>query len=194
MTKKTRNPINSEESIERRRSAVRKILAASSITAGGSVTSWQTPLIESVVLPAHAQTTGPGDQGPVISGQIGASEITGLLDLFISPAYAEEESDLIGGCIEITVDGSFITAAVTLNNSTRGSNTGVLSGCSSTEFIITPVNGFTVEGELDDPVNPTTCSGFVGPYEFSAVINGSCSVIAPTTTACPPPPEGTCPA
>lgn len=190
MNKKNHGTTSS--SIEKRRSAVRKILAAGSVTAGAHASTWKTPLIESVILPAHAQTTGfsSGDQGPVISGQIGTSEIAGLLDLFLSPAYADDGSDLVGGCIDITIEGFSVTVTVTLNTSASDTKSGTLTGCS---FTVANVNGYTVEGQVDNADNPTTCDGFVGPLEFSAVINGSCSVLPPpTTTACVP--DGTtCP-
>lgn len=196
MSKKNRDTTASDESVEKRRSAVRKILAAGSVTAGAGISTWKTPVIESVVLPAHAQTTGPGiggqgagsgGQSSVLSGQIGESQIAGLLDLFLSPAYAEEESDLVGGCIKITIAGISITVTVTLNNSVSDTKSGTVDDC-TLSFTVANVNGYTVAGVVDDLDNPTTCEGSVGAVEFSAVLNGSCTVIpaSTTTTACVP--------
>lgn len=182
---------DSESRSEQRRSAVKKILAASSVATGAGLHSWKTPLVETVVLPAHAQTTGPGNgnQEAVLSGQIGDGGSAGLLDLFMSPAYAQNGSDLVGGCIEITVLGVTITVTVTLNTSVSDTKSGVLDGCTS--FTVFNVNGFTVVGEVDDVDAPTTCTGSVGPVEFSAVLNGTCSVIPATTTTTVCVPDGT---
>lgn len=187
MTKKDRSTISSCESVEKRRSAVRKILAAGSLTAGAGAT-WRTPLVDSVVLPAHAQTSESGSSGSsgilVLGGQIGEpGTTTGLLDLFLRSAYAQEnESDLVGGCIEVTIDGSSVTVTVTLNNGVSDSGSGPLTDCG---FSVAGVNGYTVQGTLDDADNPTIAQGSVGSEGYTAVINGSCSVIEPETTTTP---------
>lgn len=176
MDKKTRKSASSESAVEQRRSTVRKILAAGSVTVGaGASLKWKTPVIETVVLPVHAQTTGPP-----ISGQIGASETGGLLDLFLSPAYAETDaSDLVGGCIDITIFGTVVMATVTLNTGVSDSDSGTLAG---TSFSLPDVNGYSVTGTVDNAQSPTTANGVVGPLAFSAVVNGSCSVVPPSTT------------
>jgi hypothetical protein len=198
MKKGGRNTTSLCESVEKRRSAVRKILAAGSVTAGASASAWKTPLVESVVLPAHAQTSNPGsasdgegNQSAAISGQIGSPETTGLLDLFLRSAYAAED-DLVGGCIEIMVDGSSVTVTVTLNNGDSDTKSGTLTDCG---FTVANVNGYTVTGTVDDADNPTTADGTVGSQDFSAVVNGSCSVVPPATTTddCVPTEGSACP-
>jgi len=170
--------------LENRRAAVRKILATGSLTAGAGASAnvWKVPLIESVVLPAHAQTTdrSTASRNAVISGQVGEPEITGLLDLFLSPAYAADGSDLVGGCIEITIEGDTVTVTVTLNTGVSDTKSGTLNDCG---FTVEGVNGYTVQGQFDDQDNPTRCDGTVGSEEFIAVINGPCSVISPPTTS-----------
>lgn len=201
MKKRVRNTTSSDESVEKRRSAVRKILAAGSVTAGAGAATWKTPLVESVILPAHAQTSNPGsgsddeggqgNQSVAISGQIGSPETTGLLDLFLRSAYAAED-DLVGGCIEIMVDGSSVTVTVTLNNGDSDTKSGTLTDCG---FSVANVNGYTVTGTVDDANNPTTADGTVGSQDFSAVVNGSCSVVPPATTTddCVPTEGSACP-
>ncbi|MGA8258915.1 MAG: hypothetical protein WB783_01755 [Arenicellales bacterium] len=179
---------------------MRKILAAGSVTAGTSVSIWKTPFVKSVVLPAHAQTSDPvnggggpgnGGGGPVISGQIGEPDVAGLLDLFLRSAYAAEE-DLVGGCVEIMIVGSSVTVTVTLNTGASDTKSGTLTDCG---FTVANVNGYTVVGTVDDQNNPTTCDGSVGSEDFSAVLNGSCSVVPPATTTddCVPTESSACP-
>ncbi len=180
---------------------MRKILAAGSVTAGTGASIWKTPFVRSVVLPAHAQTSGPVNTGddpvnsggsPVISGQIGEPEITGLLDLFLSSAYAADD-DLVGGCVEIMIVGSSVTVTVTLNTGASDTKSGTLTNCG---FTVANVNGYTVVGTVDDQDNPTTCDGSVGSEDFSAILNGSCSVVPPATTTddCVPTEGSPCPA
>lgn len=168
------------KSPEQRRSSVRKILAAGSVAAGMGAPLWATPVVKSVVLPAHAQTSETsGRPVVVLRGPIGEPESFGLLDLFLNSAYAAEEDDLAGGCISITIDGSSVTATVTLNTGDSDTKSGILTGCG---FTVANVNGYTVVGTVDDENNPTTGDGSVGSQNFNVVINGSCSVISPTTT------------
>lgn len=183
MSKKNKDTTPLDKPVEKRRSAVRKILAAGSVTAGAVASAWKTPLIKSVVLPAHAQTSGSesGGRNSVLVGQIGNPPIGGLLDLFLSPAYAQDGSDLVGGCIEIAIDGLSVTVTVTLNNSVSDTKSGTLDDCSFS-FEVANVNGFTVTGNVDSVDNPTTINGSVGGEDFEAVVNGSCSVISPSTT------------
>lgn len=190
MNKKQPDTASRDSSVEKRRSAVKKILAGGSVAAGAGITSsleWKTPVIESVILPVHAQTTSPA-----ISGQIGASDVTGLLDLFMSPAYAGADGpdELVGGCIDITIVGKTVMATVTLNTSVSDTRSGPLVG---TSFSIENVNGYQVTGTVDNAISPTTCNGFVGSIEFSAVVNGSCSIVpSSTTTECDSGGGGTC--
>ncbi len=173
---------NDESDVERRRAAVKKILAAGSVASGTGVVAslhWKTPVIEAVVLPVHAQTTPSS-----ISGQIGTNPNASLLDLFMSPAFAGNgvQPGLVGGCIELSVVGTSVTVTVTLNNGVSDTESGSLSG---TSFTIYNVNGYTVTGAVDSATSPSRCEGFVGPVEFSAVLGGTCTVLS-TTTACVP--------
>lgn len=189
MKKEEKKPCSSDEPLEQRRATVRKILAASSVTAGMGASAWKTPVIESVVLPAHAQTSAQISD-VVISAQIGETESLGLLDLFLKSAYAADD-DLVGGCVAIRINGISVTVTVTLNTGERDSKIGTLTNRS---FSVANVNGYTVTGIVDDQDNPTTCEGTVGTHEYSGVINGACSVIPPGTTTTTECPDGTlCP-
>lgn len=59
-----------DEDLKKRREAVRRILVGGGLIAGGQAVpkDWSRPVIDSVVLPSHAQTSpggGPGGPGPV---------------------------------------------------------------------------------------------------------------------------------
>lgn len=121
---------------ESRRKLLRK-LAAGGVAGAALPAAWSKPVIDSVILPAHAQTTGVGAQtagpgvivgggggggtgpGPAPSGSMGRD----LIDFFVNPAEAgtncelecEPEDtmpELFEYCVEIEVshDGTQVTA------------------------------------------------------------------------------------
>lgn len=109
----------------------RKLLKA--ITLGGGATTawklpmdWSKPVVESVTLPAHAQTTSE-DNGPdlpniVSTGGTGMTEATGvlnepdLLDVFAQPAYAVPTNFLFSVCVRIDRAARTFDAFVIVND------------------------------------------------------------------------------
>lgn len=98
-TEKTSNKsttASNEDQINTRRKALKSMLAASGVVAGSQALSseWTRPLVESVVLPAHAQTSNTAstyDSGLVGVGLLSNQPWyakTNLLDSLISPAQA----------------------------------------------------------------------------------------------------------
>lgn len=84
---------------ESRRKLLRK-LAAGGVAGAALPAAWSKPVIDSVILPAHAQTTGSGEivggggggggtgPGPAPSGSLGRD----LMDFLVNPAEAGEGS------------------------------------------------------------------------------------------------------
>lgn len=111
---------------ESRRKLLKK-LAAGGVAGAALPAVWSKPVIDSVVLPVHAQTTGVGvivgggggggtGPGPAPLGSMGRD----LIDFFVNPAEAGENSEsepeppmppLPRYCVEISVrfDGSDVT-------------------------------------------------------------------------------------
>lgn len=98
-TEKTSNKstlASNEDQINSRRKALKSMLAASGVVAGSQALSseWTRPLVESVVLPAHAQTSDTAstyDSGLVGVGLLSTHPWyakSNLLDSLISPAQA----------------------------------------------------------------------------------------------------------
>lgn len=97
---------------------------------GGAVTvtklpaQWTTPVVDSVVLPAHAQTTGPTTPGIVNAGAVGSTEFIGgantpgLLDVFGQPAHALPATYLVSVCIVVDLALSLYDAFVIVNDET----------------------------------------------------------------------------
>lgn len=103
------------DSTNTRNSARRRLLK--SVVAGGGVLAtgkllpenWARPVVQSVVLPAHAQTSlvsfdGLFDTGPLIS-DAGGSQSGSILDMFISPAHAAKFECNTVTRIQINVSG-----------------------------------------------------------------------------------------
>jgi hypothetical protein len=97
------------ESRDPRRKLLKK-LAAGGVVGAALPAVWSRPVIDSVLLPAHAQTTGAGaivgggggggtGPGPAPSRSTGGD----LIDFFINPAQAGEGSELDSYCVEIRV-------------------------------------------------------------------------------------------
>ena len=108
-------PIAGQASSEERRRAVKNILAGSGVVAGAAATSqWSKPIIDAVMLPAHAQTSGP----VTLVGNVSVSpttmnnkqpSATDVLDFFIGTANAgnaPSAPDLAGSCMTMMVDST----------------------------------------------------------------------------------------
>jgi hypothetical protein len=133
--KDSHGPVGTKETAsEASRRKLLKNLAAGGVVGAALPAVWSKPVIDSVILPAHAQTTGPGvivgggggggtGPGPAPSGSPGRD----LIDFFVSPAQAGEDLDVepcfvdcfpeppgpqeLNYCVEIRVktDGSEVT-------------------------------------------------------------------------------------
>lgn len=98
-----KSPITSnEDQIKSRRKALKSMLAASGVVAGSQALSseWTRPLVESVVLPTHAQTSVTAStftSGVVEMTRLDSNQPwyakTNLLDSLISPAHAIDSYD-----------------------------------------------------------------------------------------------------
>ncbi|KAA3630740.1 MAG: hypothetical protein DWQ08_05805 [Proteobacteria bacterium] len=71
----------SQEELETRRASVKKILAAGGLVGGSAVPAkWVTPVIDSVILPAHAQTTDTGNGSSDVQLDFGRFAVSLSLD------------------------------------------------------------------------------------------------------------------
>jgi len=105
-----------ETELKTRRRALKSIIVASGVVAGSQVLSskWTRPLVESVVLPAHAQTSlALSFSSGIVSTKLDLNQPwyakSNLLDTLISPAHANGDAGIRG-----SVCGSGATAG---NNS-----------------------------------------------------------------------------
>lgn len=99
------------------RRSLLKTLAVGGVAGAALPTQWSKPMIDSVVLPAHAQTTsgtvtgggGGGGAGPGPAPSRSTGEA--LMDFFVNPASAGEP-DVEDYCLElsISVNGGTITS------------------------------------------------------------------------------------
>ena len=100
-TESSKNQAISEDNIQgtTRRKALKSLLATSGVVAGSQALSsqWSKPLIEAVVLPAHAQTSGTSGTftSGIINNPIASNRNwfrnSNLLDTLISPAHANHD-------------------------------------------------------------------------------------------------------
>ena len=182
-------------SSEDRRKAVRNILAGTGVVAGvASSPTWVKPAIDAIVLPAHAQTSGPLVFPKVLVGGITAGPIvldpTGrpksILDMFVEPAYADIiEPNLENACLSMDIpdDQSFALTLTFANDEPI-----VVMGTISAGVISGESNGVTVSGMVD--LDGNTAAGIVGNSSgrFEYELDGNaveCIPMATTTTMTP---------
>lgn len=181
---------SSGDELERRRRAVRNILAGAGVVTGSQALSstWTRPVIESVVLPAHAQTTDIV-LGGAIGGGIGAADGSdaGILEHLIRPAHA---APLIGGCIRLTVVGNTVTVLLVLTNNQFGEESTSISGENFSVGIVIDSVTYTINGQFNQVPGPTQASGTAsgggenGSYTVTVGAAGSCvKPSSPGTTA-----------
>lgn len=196
--KKTDQLNKSQIRNEERRNAVRNILAGSGVVAGAAAApAWVKPAIEAIVLPAHAQTSGPLVFPKVLVGNALAQPIAQLnpvqqknsvLDMFIDPAYAGGEYsygkvDLEGACLEMDIpdDESFLLTITFADQEpvdiegTISAN-GMISGSGS---------GIEVDGMADFQANTATgtISNLTGSYQYELGDDiQACIPVSTTTT------------
>ncbi len=188
---------SSLENIENgRRRAVRNILAGSGLTAAATSGQWAKPVLDAVVLPAHAQTStldltlaGNSSLTPVITNAIEATDFN-VLDLFMGSAHAQTSPVNLGGaCLLMRVTDSSFALTLDFFSDPSVVVNGSLSGISFSGS----GNGITVSGALDIGVETSTATGTIsnssGTFNFSIDTNSqSCSPLDPTpstTTAAP---------
>ena len=170
-------------------------LAATGVVGASIPEKSARPVVDSVMLPAHAQTTTGGPQfvGSVLNGITGneptlRNRSDDLVDFFISPAVAAE--DLAGACIEIRsetgtlFDGDTLTYKI-VNGTTLETGSATVSG--------NKYNG-TMDGEPDVTISfehvlvfgIVACIFVVivdGPSTFSAFCCGGDGKTITCTTA-----------
>lgn len=79
MSKKNNTPIPSVDATARDDKRRRLVKGAALGVSGITLTHWSRPVVESVVLPAHAQTTGPSSPQAQVTGA-GAGSTTVVFD------------------------------------------------------------------------------------------------------------------
>ena len=148
-------PVN--ENRDKRRQLLQTLVASGAIAGSALPSQWRKPVVNSVILPAHAQTSGLAFGGPINDG-------LGLLDRVISPAYAGRSfSD---GCIRLDVSSGSVTIKIQDNgDSTFNAITEVKNNKFSTTVGPAEVNGELI---TDDEGNITHIVGTVEGHGFTA--------------------------
>ncbi len=198
----THKPDTKDATRDRRR----KLLAGGGTVLGAAAfpKEWTRPVFETVVLPAHAQTSGSvlGDQLPLSE----ETDAGGWLDYLVPTAHAQTGAGaLLGGCIILAFNGVTVEATLLLSGGGELSNTGTHNPDTGV-FSVTDIGGeYDVNGTSSGGPGPASASGTIqgssgGPLSFDASTGGaSCTPLsstttpAPTTTASPttPPPTST---
>lgn len=181
-------PDTSDANRDRRR----KLLAGGGTVLGAAAfpKEWTRPVFETVILPAHAQTSGSvlGDQLPLTQ----VTDAGGWLDYLIPTAHAQTGTgDLLGGCIILAFNGDTVEATLLLSGGGELSNTGTHNPDTGV-FAVTGIGGeYNVNGTSAGGPGPASASGTVqgsggGSLNFNATTGGaSCTPLASTTTAAP---------
>jgi hypothetical protein len=182
---------NQEPITDGRRKAVRSIIAGSGITAAATAGIWTKPVLDAVILPAHAQTSVAA---VMLAGNVSSSPTASytapiqnsVLDFFVGSVHAQSSGlDLGGACITMAVEGNQFSATLEFVADPAITLEGTVSGGS---FNATG-SGVTISGAVvSDAIS--TASGMVsnsnGTFNFSAdSATNSCEPIAPTTTPSP---------
>ena len=180
-----------KEKLEKRRKALKNILAGSGtvITAAAMQDKWAKPVIESVVLPAHAQTSGIA--GFVVSNVANAPQQNQILDTLVPSAHALPSPKDI--CINVNGSAASVQLIV-------GSDPTIYTGNFTLPFgpsLLSPTGpGHTISGTLAADGNSVSgVADAQGPTSYTAPKSGAtCQLTAPATTAFPTtvPPPTTC--
>jgi hypothetical protein len=183
------------------KNARRKVLRNALIGGGAIIStnvlpdSWKKPLLNSVILPSHAQTS----VGTVVmgggTGIIGSDSfaVDDILSIFINEANADAPvASAIGGCLILSVEGSVATVDLTLSDGSVDTQEGTVSG---TSIIVTELHsGYTVTATLDSATATTAASGSVEGFGLTGTFSVSSAepvcaalttTVSPTTTAGP---------
>ena len=183
--------LNEEPIAGGRRKAVRSILAGSSITAVAAAGNWSKPVLDAVILPAHAQTSAvsvtlAGNVSSSPTASYTAPKQNSVLDFFVGSAYAQTSGlDLGGACLTMAVEGNQFSA--TLEFVADPAIT--LDGTVSDGSFSASGSGVTISGTFVSDATSTasgTVSNSNGTFNFSIdSATSSCEPIAPTTTPAP---------
>lgn len=179
---------------EKRRKALKKILAGSGtvVTAAAMQDKWAKPVVDSVVLPAHAQASGVAMRSSgvvaITNGSISDSDAqfaqSSILDTLIPAANAINGCILSGQCFDVSATTDSATVTMTDGNTaTVGLSNGTGNGTLSP-------SGIPCTCTLDDANDPTKggflslgdgCTGYGAPFG----VDGSCTDVVSTTTSMP---------
>lgn len=169
-----------------RRTAVRTILAGGGgITAAAAAGGWTKPILNSVITPAHAQTSavvltfaGNVSLSPVVNNA--EPKGNSVLDFFVGTAHAQTEPDLAGACVTVTVDGENVSVVIDFFSDSSITISGTLSGDTFTGS----ESGISVSLTINTSAELATATGTVrnssNVFQLSLDTNaGSCSPIDP---------------
>lgn len=195
------NSSDQESVLQKRRAAVRNILAGGGVAVGAaSSPSWMKPVVNTIVTPAHAQTTNAALD---LAGNVSVATVTSseayspdsILDFFISSAHAGG-SDLAGACVagSFPGDGTF-SAIVEFAAGSPATVTGTVSGGTLTG--VGP-DSLSMTGTIDTQAKTANGTISNGSGAFAFKLNDSeavCEPVQPTTTVAPTtvPPTTLCP-
>lgn len=185
----TQKPNNNASSGQASR---RKLLKAGGIVASSALISekWQKPVVESVLLPAHAQTSMPliGPLGRITEVIPTDPEVSmlaengaGILDSIISPAYAQAPAPAtpaptpcpINDCVTVLPPNASNQVQFTIT--TLG--TGMLTMTSALGYSGI-ISGFTVTGVFNETFTGTQGTVHSGcDVSFVATVGGTCGPV-----------------
>ncbi len=169
-----------------RRSAVRTILAGSGgITAAAAAGGWTKPILNSVITPAHAQTSA---LMLTFSGNVALTPVVNnvepkgnsVLDFFVGTAHAQTEPELAGSCVTVTINGENVSVVIDFFSNSSITISGTLSG----NTFSSSQSGISVSLTLNTSAEVATATGTVsnssGMFQLSLDANASaCSPIDP---------------
>ncbi len=191
---KSNTEANSTLNNDDRRKAVRNILAGSGVVAAATAGKWSQPVIDAVILPAHAQTSvlafsmsGNIEGSPVASVSLPKQQ--SILDYFVGSAHAQEASsdtNLGGACTNFTVTGESFTLDLEFVDDPSIS----ISGSLSNNALSATGSGVTLSADLAESNGVFTANGTIangsGTFAFTADSNTqACTPVAPVTTPAP---------
>ena len=165
-----------DEKLEKRRKALKNILAGSGtvVTAAAMQDKWAKPVIESVILPSHAQTSGLNGSFTVSNNTLNETD---LLDVLVPSASAACPYAL---CINVT--NGFAEVQVDDNGT-------VSTGNGELPFDITlQPSGTSITGKYDGTnVTGEFSGGTCVPATYEAVPSSAdCNLSGAPTTVAPP--------